>query len=179
MHKSIFFFAFFLGGRAPVDRQSKHSQLKTINMTVFVFMCSMASLGICLAFMFLCFNVRNRHRRYAQQQLINFTEKKKDFSSHILTHYPITQNNKSYYFMSCHVTSVTSRHVTSYHVIPRTSCYVMLCHNVMLRYAMPCHFISCHLLFQNCHSQFRSMLNSIYGSEPFSILQLNGVTSVL
>ncbi|KAL9969178.1 hypothetical protein ACROYT_G021363 [Oculina patagonica] len=51
------------GGRAPVDRQSKHSQLKTINMTVFVFMCSMASLGICLAFMFLCFNVRNRHRR--------------------------------------------------------------------------------------------------------------------
>ncbi|KAJ7363717.1 hypothetical protein OS493_009880 [Desmophyllum pertusum] len=50
-------------GRPPVDRQSERKQLNTISMTVFVFMCSMACLGICLAFMFLCFNIRNRNRR--------------------------------------------------------------------------------------------------------------------
>ena len=46
-----------------MDRQHEHKELKTISMIVFVFMCTMASSGICLAFMFLRFNVRNRHRR--------------------------------------------------------------------------------------------------------------------
>ncbi|XP_020620120.1 gamma-aminobutyric acid type B receptor subunit 2-like [Orbicella faveolata] len=51
------------GGRAPADRQSVHKQLKTMTITMFILMCIMSSLGICLAFLFLCFNVRNRRKR--------------------------------------------------------------------------------------------------------------------
>lgn len=148
-----------------MDRQSEHKQLNTISMTVFVFMCSMASLGVCLAFMFLSFNVRNRHRRYVQKWFINFkhtewdrqTHRKSYFISHTLIHYPITQNFKSLYavpacyvmsyachFLSCHKTDV------SCHVMPCPilSCHIMSCH-VMSGHAMLCHVMSCHAT--SCH----------------------------
>jgi len=51
------------GGKPPSDRQIKHNVLNSMSMAVFVFMCSMASLGICLAVTFLYFNVKNRKRR--------------------------------------------------------------------------------------------------------------------
>ena len=63
-----------------MDRQSEHKELKTISMIVFVFTCTMASLGICLAFMFLCFNVRNRHRRYVQQGFIGLKGRSRYFA---------------------------------------------------------------------------------------------------
>lgn len=34
-----------------------------MTITMFVVMCGLSALGICLAFLFLCFNVRNRHKR--------------------------------------------------------------------------------------------------------------------
>ena len=58
---------FFLGGKAPADRQSVYKRLKTMTLTMFVLACIVSALGICLAFLFLCFNVRNRHKRYVKQ----------------------------------------------------------------------------------------------------------------
>ncbi|PFX31206.1 Gamma-aminobutyric acid type B receptor subunit 2 [Stylophora pistillata] len=51
------------GGVAPVDRQSEQRQLFTMSISVFYFMCSMASFGIFLAFTFLYFNIKNRNKR--------------------------------------------------------------------------------------------------------------------
>lgn len=59
------------GGRAPMDRQSEHRQLYTISMSVFFFMCSMASFGIFLAFTFLCFNIKNRNKRFVKMSSPN------------------------------------------------------------------------------------------------------------
>lgn len=51
------------GGRPPLDRHSEHNELHTMSMTIFIPVCIIASLGICLALFFLYFNVRNRNKR--------------------------------------------------------------------------------------------------------------------
>ena len=51
------------GGRPPLDRHSEHNELHTMSMALFIPVCIIASLGICLALFFLYFNVRNRKKR--------------------------------------------------------------------------------------------------------------------
>ena len=58
------FHVYFIGGNPPKDHQGKRNDLITMPKTMFIFMCVSGSFGICLAFAFLCFNVRNRNRRY-------------------------------------------------------------------------------------------------------------------
>lgn len=60
----VIFIILSSGGDPPCDRQRTRNKMVTMSRTVFIFMCSMASLGICLAIAFLCFNVRSRTRRY-------------------------------------------------------------------------------------------------------------------
>ena len=54
-----------------------------MNITVLILVCVMSSLGICLSFLFLFFNVRNRRKRYVQQNntLNNFPREKHSVTS--------------------------------------------------------------------------------------------------